>query len=664
MSGKEFKPFIPPDQTPPELTIRAVVLGVFMAVALGAANAYLGMRAGQTVAATFPAAVVAMAFFRFFKGGILEENISRTTASVGEALVAGAIFTIPAFILAGLWTEFDYLQSTLLMLVGGLLGVMFVVLLRRSLVNDPTLPFPESVAAAEIHKAGQRGQTGARYLFYSMGLGGLIELFKNGNGLQFFHERITGFLQYGTFKSSVAVGGATFGSAAQPGSMLLSTPAASPAYLGVGYIIGPRLGSITFAGGVFAWWFMIPAILFFNPQFADGALVAQAGSDWNAIYNQVWTSLVRPIAVGAMIVGAFWTLFRMRKSLIEGIGKSVSDLKAARAGQAVETSRIDLDLPFNWTAAGVVAAVIPVTGLYHYYSGQWLGAFGSAIVMIIAGFFFSAVAGYLVGVIGSSSNPISGLTLSTLLLAALLMTTIGLSGAKGVAAVLGVAAVVCCACAIAGDMLQDLKVGHLLGGTPKAMEKAELIGVVAAALLMTFPMMILHKADIMSGGQGIGGAELPAPQAGLMALLSTGIVGGDMAWPLIVFGMAFAFMLLLVNAPSPMLIAVGMYLPLQTTFAIFVGGVMRWIFERRASRIEGLSEEARYRGENTGTLIASGLIAGEALMGVLLALLVIVELSPPQLLADPRGWPGLLVFVILGWLLVKIPLDQARVKST
>jgi putative OPT family oligopeptide transporter len=212
-------------------------------------------------------------------------------------------------------------------------------------------------------------------------------------------------------------------------------------------------------------------------------------------------------------------------------------------------------------------------------------------------------------------------------------------------------------------MIQDLKVGHLLGGTPRAMEIAEIIGVVASALLMTFPMVILHRADILRGGIGIGGAELPAPQAGLMALLSRGIVGGEMAWPLIVFGMAFAVMLLLINAPSPMLIAVGMYLPLQTTFAIFVGGVIRWIYDRRASRIEGLSEEARYRGENTGTLVASGLIAGEALMGVLLALLVIFEMSPPQVLAEASGWPGLLVFAILGWILVKFPLEQARAKS-
>jgi putative OPT family oligopeptide transporter len=663
MDNPDFKPFVPPDQTPPELTIRALLLGVIMAVLLGAANAYLGLRAGQTVAATFPAAVVAMAFLRIFKGSILEENISRTTASVGEALVAGAIFTIPAFIMAGLWEEFNYFESTLLMLVGGILGVLFVVLLRRSLVNDKTLPFPESVAAAEIHKAGQKGATGAKYLFYMIGLGALIEFLKNSKGIQLFEEVMTKFWTYGRFNGSIAVGGATFGSTAQPGAMPLSTPAASPAYLGVGYIIGPRLGSITFAGGVFACWFMIPAVMFFNPEFADAVRIDAAGGDWSAIYNQVWFSLVRPIAVGAMIVGAFWTLFRMRNSLVEGIGKSISDLRASRAGEASETSRIDKDLPFNWTAAGVVGLVIPITILYYYFSGQLLGAFGSAIVMVVAGFFFAAVAGYLVGVIGSSSNPISGLTLSTLLLAALLMTMIGVTGPKGVAAVLGVAAVVCCACGIAGDMIQDLKVGHILGGTPWRMEIGEIIGVVFAALLMTIPMIILHEGDIKAGGQGIGGADLPAPQAGLMALLAQGIVGGEMAWPLIVFGMAFCLMLLLVRAPSPMLIAVGMYLPLRTTFAIFVGGIIRWIFDQRLKKLGNVSEEERYLAENTGTLLASGLIAGEALMGVLLSGLVLADVAFPQVFEEAPGWPGLLVFVLLAWILVRIPIAQIRSKT-
>ncbi len=660
MDKPDYKPFVPADSTQPELTLRAVLLGMIMAVVLGAANAYLGLRAGQTVAATFPAAVVAMAVLRVFKGSILEENISRTTASVGEALVAGAIFTIPAFIIAGLWEEFNYIESTLLMLVGGLLGVFFVVLLRRSLVNDKTLPFPESVAAAEIHKAGQKGATGAKYLFYTIGLGALLEFFKNAKGMQLFQEVMTKFWVYGKFNSTITVGGATFGSAVQPGAMPLSTPAASPAYVGVGYIIGPRLGSITFAGGVFAWWFMIPAILFFNPEFADAAKIDLAGGDWYAIYNQIWYNLVRPVAVGAMIVGAFWTLFRMRKSLTEGIGKSIADLKASRAGEDSGTSRIDRDLPFNWTAAGVVALLIPITILYYYYSGQLLGAIGSAIVMTVAGFFFAAVAGYLVGVIGSSSNPISGLTLSTLLLAALLMTLIGVSGPKGVAAVLGVAAVVCCACGIAGDMIQDLKVGHILGGTPWKMEVGEIIGVVFAALLMTIPLIILHEGDIKAGGQGIGGVDLPAPQAGLMALLAQGIVGGEMAWPLIVLGMAFCLMLLLVRAPSPMLIAVGMYLPLRTTFAIFVGGLIRWILDLRLKKLGDLSQEDTNKAENTGTLLASGLIAGEALMGVLLSALVLLDITFPQIFAEVPGWPGILVFLLLAWVLVKIPISQIK----
>ena len=277
--------------------------------------------------------------------------------------------------------------------------------------------------------------------------------------------------------------------------------------------------------------------------------------------------------------------------------------------------------------------------------------------MIVAGFFFSAVAGYLVGVVGSSSNPVSGLTISTLLLAALLMTFLGVTGTAGVAAVLGVAAVVCCACAVAGDMLQDLKVGQILGGTPFRMEWAEIIGVVFASMFLVLPMMLLHQGDIAAGGTGIGGEELPAPQAGLMALLSQGIVGGDMRWPLVVFGIALCLFLILIQAPSPMLIAVGMYLPLQTTFAIFVGGAFRWLSDRQMAR---LPAERRTLGESAGTLIASGLIAGEALMGVGLSGFAVAEFQLPMLVSTPSGIPGFLVFVVLGWFLIRIPLRHAR----
>ena len=637
-----------------EFTLRALLLGLFMAVVLGAANAYLGIRAGQTVAATFPAAVVSMVVIRgLFKGSLLEENIARTTASVGEALAAGAIFTLPAFLMAGAWEEFNYWESTLLMLVGGLLGILFVVILRRSMVTDPELPFPESVAAAEIHRAG-KGASGGRLLFQMMGVGALIEVLKNSKGIQLFTDRISGALGYGSFQGSVAVGGQSFGAAAQPGVLPFSTPAASPAYLGVGYIIGFRLAALTFSGGVFAWWFMIPAVLFFNPEFADAGKLAAAGADWTAVSSVVWAELVRPIAVGAMIAGAIWTLLRMRKSLGEGLKRSVGEL---RHGHPAGSDEKDRDIPFSWTTAGVVALIIPTFFLYNYYTGQPLGALGSAIVMIVAGFFFSAVAGYLVGVIGSSSNPVSGLTISTLLLAALLMTFLGVTGMQGVTAVLGVAAVVCCACAVAGDMLQDLKVGQILGGTPFRMEWAEIIGVIFASFFLVLPMMLLHQGDIAAGGIGVGGEELPAPQAGLMALLSQGIVGGDMRWPLVVFGIALCLFLILIQAPSPMLIAVGMYLPLQTTFAIFVGGCFRWISDRQMAK---LPAERRSLGESAGTLIASGLIAGEALMGVALSGLAVAAFQFPTIVSMPSGIPGFLVFAVLGWFLIRIPLRHAR----
>ena len=637
-----------------EFTARALLLGLLMAVVLGAANAYLGIRAGQTVAATFPAAVVSMVVIRgLFRGSLLEENIARTTASVGEALAAGAIFTLPAFLMAGAWEEFHYLESTLLMLVGGLLGILFVVILRRSMVGDPELPFPESVAAAEIHRAG-KGASGGRLLFQMMGVGALIELLKNSKGIQLFTDRIAGAFGYGSFRGTLAVGSTSFGAAAQPGILPFSTPAASPAYLGVGYIIGFRLSAICFSGGVFAWWFMIPAVLFFNPEFADTGRMAASGADWSAVSGVVWAELVRPIAVGAMIAGAVWTLLRMRKPLAEGLRRSVAELRGSHAAAAEESDR---DIPFSWTAAGVAALVIPTFFLYNYYTGQPLGALGSAIVMIIAGFFFSAVAGYLVGIIGSSSNPVSGLTISTLLLAALLMTFLGVTGTEGVAAVLGVAAVVCCACAVAGDMLQDLKVGQILGGTPFRMEWAEIIGVAFASLFLVLPMMLLHRGDIAAGGVGVGGEELPAPQAGLMALLSQGIVGGEMRWPLVVFGIALCLFLILIQAPSPMLIAVGMYLPLQTTFAIFVGGGLRWLSDRRMA---SLPPERRTLGESAGTLIASGLIAGEALMGVGLSGFAVLNYQLPSLVAMPSGVLGFLVFAALGWILVQIPLRRAR----
>ncbi len=647
-----FTPFVPEDTDLPELTFRAVALGVIMAIVLGAANAYLGMRAGLTVAATFPAAVVAMAALRALGGSVLEENISRTTASVGEALVAGAIFTIPAFVISGVWDELRYWESTAIMLVGGLLGVLFIIVLRRTMVVEADLPFPESVAAAELVKAGQGGQTGAKYVFQAMGLAALWELVKNSNGVQIVSSSATTFVNLG--RSSIEMLGQQV---SYVGGFILQSPAASPALVGVGFIVGPAISSTLFAGAVMGWLLLVPLGLFLNPSLAAEA------TDTPALINlstEVWLKQVRPLAVGTMIVAAFYTLFKLRTALIEGIGRAFTDIKSARSGSGAVT-RHNLDLDFTKVGFGIMAMSVPVAGLYWFFSQSLPGALVLTVVMMVLGFLFSAVAGYLVGLLGSSNNPISGLTLSTLLIAALLMVGMGITGPGGILGVLGVAGIVCCAAGIAGDMLQDLKVGHILGGTPWKMEVAEIIGVVIAAMVLIWPMIAMDRV------YEIGSAELPAPQAGLMALMAQGIVGGDMAWPLVVTGMFLALGLILINSPSPMLIAVGMYLPFGSTSAIFVGGLMAWMLSKSLTA-RGADAARVTRATNTGVLLSSGFIAGEALMAVLLAFIVLggSAFGADQVL--PRiaesALLGALVFVVLYYMLVNLTLSVSKTDST
>ena len=655
-----YKPYVPAETRLLELSFKAVFLGVIMSVILGAANAYLGLKAGMTVAATFPAAVVSMAVLRAFRGTILEENLARTTGAVGEALAAGAIFTLPAFIMAGVWSQFSYWQATSLMLVGGILGVLLVIILRRTLVQDTSLPYPESVACGEVVKAGQAGATGAVYVFSMMGLAGVIEFFKNPNGLQIIDERIRTFVSFHLSRIRYLIEGQEIGSASFGGGTLLQTPLASPAVMGVGYIIGPRLAAITFSGGVFGWLFLMPLVMFL--QGAGLAALVAPGRDWAAVAAAAYDSTVKPIAVGAMLVGAFNTLFHMRTRLIGGIKRGLADMKVARMGGEV-SSRVERDAPFFPVFAGIGVLVVIMIFLYQFFTGNWGASLVSAIVMAAAGFLFAAVAGYLVGLIGSSSNPISGLTLSTLLIAAILMVVLGMTGAPGIVAVLGVATVVCCVAGVAGDMMQDWKVGHILGATPWRMQIGGMIGVVAAALILVFPLMALHQA------YGIGGEALPAPQAGLMAMMTKGIVGGEMAWPLVGVGMLFSIGLILIKSPSPMLIAVGMYLPFATTFAIFVGGVVKFILDRLAARrvrVEGDKE----RVENTGILLASGMVAGEALMGILLAFLVWREIHLPSLVAEAGSGMQLLsrllalaVIVVLAYILIRVPLRTLKKSS-
>lgn len=650
-------------QAPPEMTVKAVALGLFLAFVFGSANAYLGMRAGQTVAATIPAAVIAMALFRIpaFRGTLLEQNITRTAASVGEALVAGAIFTIPAFMMVELdgqrlWNDLrsHYWEATLVLLVGGLIGVFFIILLRRPLCVEAPLPWPESVASYEIVKAGEASDSNApRYIFGAMGFGGLIQILKSDKGMQLFREYSEGFL---AFPKSVIK---HFNYEKQPigdvthfGGVPWSTPSLSPALIGIGYIIGPQLASITVAGGIIAWWILIPLLLFFDPD-----LPRRIGTNDPAIAAySVWYNVVRPIAVGTMLVGAASTMFSMRESLASSL-RGIFKASAAAAHEAKALDRTERDIPQRWVVLSTLALLVPITGIYYYFTHGLGTAIVAALIMTVTGFLLSAIGGYLVGLVGSSNQPLSGLTLAALIIAALVMLAIGVKGLSGVAAVLGVAAVVCVACSVSGSLIQDLKAGHLLGGTPWKMEVVEIISVILLAFFLMGPIIALHEANLNTGG--IGGRALPAPQAGLMAQLAKGIVGGQMAWGLLAIGAAFGLALLLCGARAPMLVAVGMYLPFDTSSAIFVGGLMKWIVDRVS---EKRTAEQKLVIEERGTLLASGLIAGEAIVGILLAVVFLAgmpALATFSFFPAWGGWLSLIGFASIAYVLIRIP-TQAK----
>lgn len=662
--GYVHKPLVPAETNLKEFTLKAIVLGLIMCVVLGAANAYLGLRAGMTIAATYPAAVIGMAILKIMRGNILEENMARTVGSIGESVAAGAIFTIPAFLIAGVWDNNHfmslqgYLESAAIMIVGGVAGIMFVTLLRRVMVEDTELPFPESVAASEIHKAGRSGGSGAGFLFGAMGFGGLIQLLAKFN---FFASGWEKFIVFTKTTIGLKTGtGTLLTDVPGSGGALITAPAVSPAYIGVGYIIGPRLASLNFAGGVLAWGLFVPLLLYFLGPYLEPVVYGANGGEavgWPAMAMIVWKLIVRPIAIGGMLVSAGYTLWKMRKNLFLGLSRSISDVKKA-ATSGSEVVRTEKDLSFKLVMLILLGVGVATFFLYYYFSNDLVAAIVATVVMLIAGFFFAAVSGYLVGLIGSSNNPISGLTISTLIVAAVLMVALGVKGASGVTAVLGVAAVICVSAAVAGEMLQDLKVGHILGGTPWKMQAGDLLGVIFASLVLFFPLLILHQGDINSGGTGFGGKALAAPQAGLMAMLSQGIVGGQMAWPLVIVGMLMAVGFILVQVKSPMLVSVGMYLPFETTAAIFVGGLIKGIVDKIGSK-KKFNDAQKARTENNGVLIASGLIAGEALMGLVFAGLAFFDVQFWTITDNPSFLISILVIVLIGYVLVKFPVKNA-----
>jgi putative OPT family oligopeptide transporter len=655
-----------PSKPEAELTPKAIILGLLLAFIFGAANAYLGMKAGQTVAATIPAAVIAMTLFkvRGMKGGILEQNIARTAGSVGEALVAGAVFVIPSFLMVEmdghpLWSNLraHYWDASMLLVTGGMLGVLFTVLIRRPLFADKSLPWPESVASVEITRAGagksETDSNAPTLIFGSMAFAGLIQLLTDDKGLKIFRDTVSGFLR---FPKSVIhhfnTDRAPIGDVTHAGGVAWATPALSPALIGIGYIIGPRLASVSFAGGILAWWILIPLLLFFDPDLASR--IGGASSDVASF--TIWYNIVRPIAIGAMLVSAANTMFSMRKSLIE----SVRGAFAKKDGAVASDDPTEQDLPIRGVIIGVFVLLVPITAIYYGFTHGWVSAIAAALVMTVSGFFLNAVGGYLVGLVGSSNQPLSGLTLGALILAALLMVTIGATGAPGIAAVLGVAAVVSISASVSGSLIQDLKAGHLLGGTPWKMELVEMLAVALLALFLMAPIIALHEANLATGG--IGGRALPAPQAGLMAQLAKGIVGGQMAWGLLGIGVALGLVLILCGARAPMLIAVGMYLPFETSAAIFVGGAMKGLADIVVAK---RSDEEKREVENKGTFIASGLVAGEAIMAIILAAMILAGrpsftklftgLDEFRWLPTAGGWLSLAAFLSIGYALVRIP---------
>jgi OPT family oligopeptide transporter len=610
------------------------------------------------------------------KGSILEENFARTVGSIGESVAAGAIFTLPAFFISGIWPEFytpgHYATSSLILIAGGILGIMFVALLRRVMVEDVELKFPESIAAAEIHKAGRRSGGGSKFLFGAMIGGALIQ------ALGQFKFFATSWSQFITFSKQTITGTMFTGK----GGLLLSSPGISPAYMGVGYIIGPRLGALNFSGGLIAWGLLAPIIYYFISPSIDVNFL----NDWAAVLmakdknlsmtdalgrvgdptyqiSQVWRFIVRPIAIGGMLMGAVFTLFKMRKSLGQGLSRAIGDVRKAAGGSHVATARTEKDIPFTWIVIGILGvAALTFVITFFVFNASLIVSIAAATVLIVLAFLFGAVSGYLVGIMGSSNNPISGLTLTALVVTALILVALGVSGNEGVATVLGVAAIVCVSAAVAGEMLQDLKAGHILGGTPWRMQIGDIIGVILAGSVMFGVLVILNQGDIAQGLKegydgGFGSKNLSAPQASLMAMLSKGIVGGQMAWPLIIVGMLMGLGLILMQVKSPMLVSVGMYLPLETTFAIFLGGVVKGIVEA-ISKKRNYSLGQNVRMENTGVLLASGFIAGEALMGLVFALLYFLNVPTLSIFESPSFLISILVLIIISYVLVYIPVKN------
>jgi putative OPT family oligopeptide transporter len=619
----KFVPYISASKTLPELTLTAIILGSFLAVLFGAANAYLGLKTGLTVSASIPAAVISMAILRglFRRKSILENNIVQTMTTAGEALASGSIFTIPALFFINAIPS----QTTIafMVLTGGFLGVLMMVPLRRMLIvnEHETLPYPEGTACAEVLKSGEQGGSQAKLIAYGFLVGGLFKTLGDG-----FH----------LFKTSIETGLGKFKNA----SLSMDT---MPALLGVGYIIGPRIAGQMIAGGLLASIVFVPLIGFFganNPTsiFPAEMPIAKLTS------HDIYVNYIRYIGVGAVATGGFITLIKTLPLLIRSLRDTFAGLKRSRQNKAIMRERTDRDIPPSYLIIGTILLILiiaftPVTNI---------GIIG-AISITIFGFLFITVASRIVGIVGSTSMPVSGMTIATLLIVTILFKASGLSGQTGMIASLIVVSIICVSLGVAGDISQDLKTGFLVGGTPWKQQVAMMIGVIASGLCIGLILILFNHV------YGLGSDALPAPKAALMKIIAEGLMSENLPWEFIFIGIALAITVEFLGLNS-LTVAVGFYLPLSVSTPIMLGGIVRWLTGTFVS-----NDEIRLRREETGTLFASGLIAGEALISVIIALLIVPGIiNPDAPIVTESNLLPLILFLILAVLLAYIAMKRRR----
>ena len=598
----EFKPYVAAEKITPEITVTSIVIGVLLAIVFGAANAYLGLRVGMTVSASIPAAVISMGVIRILlrRNSILENNMVQTIGSAGESLAAGTIFTLPAlFIWAseGKTSAPDIVEITLIALIGGLLGVLFMVPLRNALIvkEHGVLPYPEGTACAEVLLAGEQGGANASTVFAGMGFAALFKFIIDG-------------LKLVAGEVSVRVKGF----AGEIGTQIY------PAVMSVGYICGPKISSYMFAGGVLSWLVMIPLIVLFGGDMVLAPGTAPISEIFaNGGAGAIWGTYIRYIGAGALTAGGIISLIKSLPIIVKTFSGAVKSLRGSKVGSEERTSR-DLNMVF------IVIAIAVLTLLIWVIPAIPVSLLGAAIIVVF-GFFFATVSSRMVGLVGSSNNPVSGMAIATLLVATLVLKVTGLSGIKGMCSAIAIGSIICIIAAIAGDTSQDLKTGFLLGATPKKQQIGEMVGVIASALAIGGTLYLLNTA------YGFGTDELAAPQATLMKLIVEGVMGGNLPWTLVFIGVFIAVVVELIGIPV-LPFAIGVYLPVQLNACIMVGGLVRLIVEKISGKKENKKEIV-----NNGILFCSGMIAGEGIVGILLALLAVFGIDKALNLSEKLG---------------------------